>query len=110
MICEKRREPRYDVVVDGSFHNGSGSSKRVRLSNLSECGCRFATAKRMGPGAFLTLSVGPLDFIDARVAWRNGNVHGIRFMQPLHPAVLEHVCSSLSSKPAEFEAQGAASG
>jgi len=104
MTCEKRREPRYDVFVDASFRNGSGSPKRVRLSNLSSRGCRFASGKRMGPGAFLTLTMGSLDFIDARVTWRDGNVHGVRFLQPLHPAVLAHVCSFLSSKPAEPEA------
>lgn len=104
MTCEKRREPRYDVRVDASFRNGSGSSMRIRLSNLSARGCRFSTGKRMGPGAFLTLTMGSLDFIDAQVTWRDGNVHGIRFLQPLHPAVLAHVCSHVSSKPGEPQA------
>ena len=107
MTCEKRREPRYDVIVPASFRNGSGSRKRIRLSNLSAGGCRFASGKRMGPGAFLTLTMGSLDFIDARVTWRNGDVHGIHFLQPLHPAVLAHVCSHLSSKPAEAQALSA---
>lgn len=109
MTCEKRREPRYDVVVDASFRNGRGSAKRVRLANLSAGGCRFSTARRMGADAYLTLTLGSLDFIDARVAWRDGNVHGIRFLQPLHQAVLEHVCSLLSSKPAEPQAHRAGS-
>jgi len=109
MTCEKRREPRYDVAVDASFRNGRGSSQRVKLSNLSTRGCRFASGQRMGPDAFLTLTMGSLDFIDARVTWRDGNVHGIRFLQPLHPAVLQHVCSFLSSKPAELVAHRAGS-
>ena len=111
MASEKRREPRCDVRIRASFRNGTGTPTRVRLTNLSAHGCRFASPrKRMGPGAFLTLTFGSFDFINARVSWRNGDEHGITFLEPLHPAVLEHVCAVLSKHPNTPEAPAGASG
>ena len=106
MASEKRREPRYDVRLRARFRNGTGVPAPVRLTNLSAHGCRFASpGKRMGPGAFLTLTLDSFGFIDARVSWRNGDDHGIHFLEPLHPAVLEHVVSVLSTHPGKSEAR-----
>ena len=99
--AEKRREPRYTVRLEAQVRNGSGSARAVRVTNLSRQGCRFELCEiRLGQGSFLTITVGPVGFLDAHVQWRDGDWHGIRFDQPLHPAVLDHLRLFLSQEPA----------
>jgi hypothetical protein len=101
---EKRREPRYDVVLDARVRNGSGVPRSVRVTNLSQRGCRFRLSeRRLGAGSFLTITVERVGFLDAHVKWREGDWHGIRFDQPLHPAVLDHIRLFLSKIPALHE-------
>jgi hypothetical protein len=99
-VKDKRREARYFVDLAASFRNASGASRAIKVRNLSARGCRFATSRRMGVGDYLTITIGNLGFIDAQVKWRSGNVHGVRFAQPLHPAVLDHLRLFLSAMPA----------
>jgi hypothetical protein len=102
---EKRREPRYCVDIDARVRNGTGNARRVNVTNLSQQGCRFRLGERLGAGAFLTITVERVGFLDARVKWRDGDWHGIRFDQPLHPAVLDHIRLFLSRTPG-LEAEG----
>jgi hypothetical protein len=101
---EKRREARYDVALDAKVRNGSGSSRKVEVTNLSQGGCRFRLGeRRIGAGSFLTITVERVGFLDARVKWRQDDWHGIRFDRPLHPAVLDHIRLFLSREPALVE-------
>lgn len=104
MLREKRTEPRYGVELRATVRNGTGSARKVRLCSLSTRGCRFESpGKRMGIDAFLTIRLGEMGFLDARVKWREGDLHGVRFEQALHPAVLDHIREwlALATKPAE---------
>lgn len=97
---EKRKDPRYAVTLDARVRNGSGTSRTVQVSNLSLHGCRFKlTDNRLGQDAFLTITVERVGFLEARVKWRDGDWHGIRFDHPLHPAVLDHIRLFLSRVP-----------
>jgi hypothetical protein len=101
---EKRKEPRYTVDLDARVRNGSGTPGAVSVSNLSQRGCRFRLSdQRLGAGAFLTITVARVGFLDARVKWRDGDWHGIRFDHPLHPAVLDHIRLFLSRTPGLIE-------
>lgn len=101
---EKRSEARYEVKLEAQVRNGIGSQRKVEVTNLSQQGCRFRLReKRLGQGAFLTITVGRLGFLDARVKWRQDDWHGIRFDRPLHPAVFDHIRLFLSREPALAE-------
>jgi hypothetical protein len=101
MSYENRREPRFNVMVAAAFRNGTGSRRAVRVTNLSARGCRFSSPdRRLGAGHFLALDFGRVGLVDARVKWRAGNLHGVRFERPLHPAVLDHIRYFLSEEPA----------
>ena len=102
MKFEKRGEPRYAVVVTGKLRNASGTSEAIQITNLSVGGCRLMSRKRMGEGDFLTLRIGPVGTLDAKVAWREDDLHGIQFEQPLHQAVLDHLRLFLSEHPALY--------
>lgn len=104
MARDKRREVRYSVVVDARIRNGSGTAHQVIVSNLSRKGCRITSpTRRLGPNAFLTITVARVGFLDARVLWRVGNEHGILFDHPLHEAVLDHIVQRLSREPAYLD-------
>ena len=101
MSREHRRENRYNVAVAASFRNGTGTSRAVRITNLSARGCRFNSHDgRLVKGAFVTLSFGRAGSQEGRVKWRTGDTHGVRFDQPLEPAALDHIRLFLSEEPA----------
>lgn len=101
MSREHRREDRYNVAVAASFRNGTGGHRPVRVTNLSARGCRFASHDGLlVKGAFVTLSFGRAGAQDGRVKWRTGDMHGVRFDQPLEPGVLDHIRLFLSEQPA----------
>jgi len=102
MTAEKRGEPRYAVIVTASLRNAGGSENSVEITNLSAGGCRLGLPRRMGEGDFLTLKIGPVGPLDARVVWRNEEIHGIQFDQPLHDAQLDHLRLFLSEHPALY--------
>ncbi len=104
MGYEKRREQRFDVDVDARVRNGTGTARQVVVSDLSRRGCRITSPRRrFGEGSFITITIADVGFLDARVKWRAGDVHGILFEHPLHQAVLEHIRYSLSRYPAYID-------
>jgi len=103
-VQDRRRAARYGVEVQGIIRGEGGDERSVAISNLSVEGCRLtAPGRRLAAGTVLTIGVGPVGVLQARVAWRVGAVHGISFEQSLHPAVLDHIRLFLSTEPALIE-------
>lgn len=101
---DRRRAARYGVEVQGIIRGEGGVERTVAISNLSVEGCRLnAPGRRLAAGTLLTIGVGPVGLVHARIAWRVGAVHGVSFDQPLHPAVLDHIRLFLSTEPALIE-------
>ena len=100
MSQESRRDPRYSVTVDASFGNEAVDGSPVKVTNVSARGCRFSTVKRLDKGSSIVLAFGKAAVLDAKVRWRVGGAHGVRFATPLHPAVLDHIRLFLSKEPA----------
>jgi hypothetical protein len=108
-VEEQRRAQRYGVEVAGVIRSGALPEDTVSIANLSIDGCRFsAPRRRIAAGTLLTMTVGPVAVLQARVIWRVGPVHGVAFDQPLHPAVLDHIRLFLSEEPALIEERDAA--
>ena len=103
-VQDRRRAARYGVEVQGIIRGEDGVERTVAISNLSVEGCRLTVPRRqLAAGTLLTIGVGPVGLIHARVAWRVGAVHGLSFDQALHPAVLDHIRRFLSAEPALIE-------
>lgn len=100
MTQENRRDPRYSVTVDASFGDEAVAGSAVRVTNVSARGCRFSTVRRIEKGAHIVLAFGQAAVLDAKVRWRVGGAHGVRFEAPLHPVVLDHIRLFLSKEPA----------
>lgn len=85
---DKQRQP---LTVIGRVRYGHGA-RDVTILDLTEDGCRFHDRfGRIPPETAITVKIGPVGPIDAIVRWRDGEYSGIQFMQPLHPAVFDHI-------------------
>jgi hypothetical protein len=106
---EKRRDARYVVEVDARMRNGTGSARRIKMTDVSRRGCRITIpGTGLGPDAFITITVASLDFIVAQVKWRAGRVYGLSFPEALHPAVVDYIRHSLSRQAPVIEQASAA--
>ncbi len=100
MTQENRRDTRYNVEVDASVGNKAVAGSAVRITNVSARGCLFASVKRLEKGSKIVLAFGAAGMLGAKVRWRVGGAHGVRFETPLHPVVLDHIRLFLSKGPA----------
>jgi hypothetical protein len=91
-----RQEQRHPVEIQGRYRTGSGIPRDVIVTDLSEHGCRiFDRFCNLGIGRFITIRVGSIGPLGARVMWRESNLAGLQFSEPLHPRVLEHVLHTI---------------
>src|SRR5688572_25670908 len=97
---QHRRDPRYNVAVGASFRDRADALTLVRVSNLSARGCRFSSERRLEAGSLIVLTFGKAGTLEARVRWRVGGSHGVRFGKALEPGVLDHIRLFLSEEPA----------
>lgn len=100
MTQENRRDSRYDVEVEATIGNEAVPGSAIRVTNVSARGCRFASVKRLEKGSNIVLAFGAAAMLEAKVRWRVGGAHGVRFAAPLHPVVLDHIRLFLSKGPA----------
>jgi hypothetical protein len=100
MKREGRRDPRYNVTVNASFGSEAVTGSAVRVTNVSARGCRFASVRRIEKGSAIVLAFGDAAVLEAKVRWRVGGSHGVRFEAPLNPVVLDHIRLFLSKEPA----------
>jgi hypothetical protein len=86
-----RIDERHELTIIGKIYTGQGS-RDVTILDLSESGCRFHD--RFGTLAAetpLTIKIGPVGPVAARVKWRRKEYVGLQFDSALDPAVLEHI-------------------
>ncbi len=78
-----------ELEADCRSCNRSWSS---RLCNISTTGCMIVCPDPGLPGdALLRLRLRGLTAIDGRIIWQHKGHAGIKFLSPLHNAVLEHL-------------------
>ena len=86
-----RGTQRHEISIIGRLRTGTGA-RDVTIVDLSEKGCRIFD--RMGylkPDTSCTIKIGPVGPVDATIRWQDQPYSGIRFENPLYPAVLEHI-------------------
>ena len=67
----------------------------VNIKNLSEYGCHFTDLiGRLQPGEEITLRIGDVGPLAARVRWTEDHRAGVEFDHPLYPAVLDHIVAT----------------
>lgn len=80
------RSPRRRVLLSGMFHSLC-NSYAVSIRNLSCTGAAIECGAPLKKGSEGVLAAEHLDCL-CRVIWSRGNLHGLKFDQPLHNAVV----------------------
>jgi hypothetical protein len=76
---------RADIHLRKSGYHRTG----VILHDLSNTGCRVELPERVTEGEMVWVSFPGLESIEARVAWSDNWIAGLKFTKPIHPAVFD---------------------
>jgi hypothetical protein len=86
---EKRSAFRHSTRIRATLHHLGTHPRRVVVSDLSTCGFRIQFEERVKPGTVVMLEIGGLSPLDAYVIWQEGDQVGCKFLNELHPALVE---------------------
>lgn len=104
-----RQKSRKALTLPGRCFTGRGQPVAVRLSDVSEGGCRFAASTlNLKQGAFVQLFVGAAGPFAATIKWASDGEVGATFTQPLDPAMLTSLQNSHVPDGADLPPTGAA--
>ena len=70
---------------------------RVRIFDLSTDGCKVELVERPSVGDIMLVKFDGLEAVDAEVAWVEGHIAGLKFVNPIHPAVLDLLLQRLTA-------------
>jgi hypothetical protein len=86
---EKRRNVRYAARIGATLHHLGPRPRRVIVSDLSVSGFRTEIQMPVRPGRLVTLEMDGLSPLEAYIVWQQGAVVGCKFLNDLHPALVE---------------------
>lgn len=89
----RRENDREQVLMMASIRERSATAHDAIIVDLSLQGCHVSNIF-MREGRLVWVRFGQLAPIEGTVMWARGDQCGIRFKQPLHPAVLDHVAAA----------------
>ena len=91
MTIEQRAAPRFPTELEADCRS-CNRSWTARLWNISATGCMIACpGSELPDGALLRLRLKGLTAIDGKIVWQHRAHAGIRFVNPLHHALMEHL-------------------
>lgn len=68
---------------------------RVRLSDVSRTGCKADFVERPRVGDHIWIKFDGLESLDAEVCWTEGFQAGLKYVNPIHPAVFDMLAKRL---------------
>lgn len=93
----RRQLPRKIISVPAQIRTGSCVPHHVAVIDLSEGGCCvIERASTLSEGSLVSIRVGRLDPIEARVRWVKDEEIGLEFQRPLYGPVFENIRAILA--------------
>ena len=86
---DERCAVRYPARTAAMLHYVGSQPRRVVVSDLSTCGFRIELAVALRPGRLVALEIDGLAPIDAYVVWQEGDQVGCKFLNDIHPALVQ---------------------
>lgn len=87
-----RREDRYQIVLLGHCSDGTGRRSSAEITDLSMHGCKVRTSPTLlAKNETVWIKLGSRDPLQGEVRWRKEDFAGVRWENPLHPAILDHI-------------------
>lgn len=91
-MVDERSEDRFPIKLSGSCRDRRGRRSSAEISELSMHGCKVRTSPILfEKDATLWVRLGPRGGLEAAIKWHRGDLAGLRWINPLHPAILEHI-------------------
>lgn len=95
---ERHAQGRAPIVCDVTLRRDGGNNSRVRLFDLSPCGCKVELVERLRISEGVWVRSDGLEAVHARVSWVKSPVAGLRFEHPMHQAVFESLARRLGAE------------
>ena len=86
---EKRRNIRYRARIGATLHHLGPRPRRIIVSDLSVSGFRTEIDLAVKPGRLVVLEMDGLSPLEAYVVWQQGAAVGCKFLNDLHPALVD---------------------
>jgi hypothetical protein len=93
----ERRAGRVEVPGEIALKAMGRSNYRVRILDLSTDGCRVELVERPNVGDTMLVKFDGIETMEAKAAWVEGHIAGLRFHNKIHPAVLELLLQRLGA-------------
>jgi PilZ domain len=88
----RRKEDRNPITMNAVYRAGI-DRRNIALWDLSSRGCRiFVSHLTMRVGQRIVIRPEGMEALDATIRWAGEEFAGVEFDQPLHPAVVDHLC------------------
>lgn len=95
---ERRKLDRRLVFSQGKVRIGANTWVPVTITDITTSGCRIEAKEGLGLDAQeVWLKIENLSSIKAMIKWVLPTALGIEFVEPLHPAVVDHLVHDLES-------------
>ncbi|TCM22081.1 PilZ domain-containing protein [Novosphingobium sp. PhB165] len=91
------RDTRVGVSILCEVRQGMRPWKAARLDDLSPGGFRIAWLSDTRDDMPLRIRIPGLQMLGARICWVRGTTVGCEFVEPLHPAVFEHIARAAAN-------------
>lgn len=91
---QRRAGDRKTVRLVASVRERCSTAHHAVISDLSRTGCQVSNIF-LRANHPVWVRFGSLAPIESRVVWARSDVAGVRFEQPLHPAVLDHITNAI---------------
>ncbi len=90
---DRRKAPRKATRIDAVAKAAHGQRHQVRISDLSVGGCAISVERGhpLTEGSSYGLKIDGLETLGSTAAWTTDQSAGLEFLQPLHPAVADHL-------------------
>jgi hypothetical protein len=96
---DRRWTARAAVRFEAAFREWQSARSDVQVVNFSRYGCAIESKLAPAAGVFCWLKVPTLESWYAKVAWREGDIWGLDFADPFHPAVADMIVRRARSLP-----------
>ena len=92
-----RQFQRGDVLITASIREHGGGRQQVDVIDLSRSGFRMTTGSLIPEDRIIFLTLPGYNPLEARIAWREREIYGCKFIQQLHEAIYDHILQTYPS-------------
>ena len=93
----ERKAERVATAAEVTMRRRGQTNYRLSVNDLSAHGCKVELVERPSIGDTMLVKFDGLDAVDSEVIWVEGPVAGLRFVNPVHAAVLDLLLQRLAS-------------